>query len=409
MSTPSQTEISIVGAGFSGLTLAYQLQRLGYRVNVFESSHQVGGMIQKKQSGNLVADTAANAVMLTPIVLEMLQSLKIPYESAAKESSRRFIFRDRPRRWPLGVFETLSVIFRTLLPLLFFRKFFKPKTCENVQAWGIRCFGKALAQNVLAPAINGIYASPTENLSAELIIGKFFRKSKKAGRSLGLVSGETCMHDLVQSLQQSLDKRGVRFKFGSKFEDWKDHKFIFICTRADEAADLLDGFEDPIARQNAAHLRQITYVPLGRFNLQFSDPPPAKYQGFGILFCRDQGIQSLGVLQNSHIFKRRTPYNESWIVSDKEQLGDAEMTQKILEDRSLCYKIKSQAPKASVVVRWPNGIPEYSIRLLEIIQQLKPMRGIFLHGNYLGQLGLSGIAENSYTLAQLFHRKHQSE
>lgn len=409
MSSPAKTEISIVGAGFSGLTLAYQMQRLGYVVKVYERAEQVGGMIQKKQSGSLIADSAANAIMLTPIVLEMFQQLKIPYLMASDESNKRFIYRSHPRRWPLGFFETLALICRALLPLLFVRKIFKPKLGETVHTWGMRCFGKALATYVLAPAINGIYASPTENLSAELIIGKFFRKSRKAGRSLGLVSGETCMYDLLLSLQKSLEGRGVQFHFGSQPSDWKTHKFVFICTRADEAADLLEGFKDPITLENAALLRQITYVPLGRFNLQFPDPPPNKYQGFGILFSRDQGIQSLGVLQNSNIFKRRAPYNESWIVSDREQLRDSEMTQKILEDRSLCYKTKSQSPQASVVVHWPKGIPEYSLRLMEIIRQLKPMQGIFLHGNYLGQLGLSGIAESSYTLAQVFHRKHQAE
>ena len=41
-----QVDVIIIGAGLTGLTLAYHLRRLGRKVQILESSQHVGGAIQ---------------------------------------------------------------------------------------------------------------------------------------------------------------------------------------------------------------------------------------------------------------------------------------------------------------------------------------------------------------------------
>src|SRR5690242_11065023 len=95
-------EAHIVGGGFSGLAAAWALQRQGFRVKVFEASDRLGGMISTLHHPLGRYEIAANALLNSQIVTELFQDLSLPMLRPGKKGRAKFIFRRRPRRWPLG-------------------------------------------------------------------------------------------------------------------------------------------------------------------------------------------------------------------------------------------------------------------------------------------------------------------
>jgi oxygen-dependent protoporphyrinogen oxidase len=55
----AQGRVAVVGAGMAGLAAAYDLQRAGYRVTVFESRDRVGGRIWTVRKGDFLMDLGA--------------------------------------------------------------------------------------------------------------------------------------------------------------------------------------------------------------------------------------------------------------------------------------------------------------------------------------------------------------
>ena len=79
---PSDKNVTIYGAGFSGLILAYFLKSEGYKITIHEKSNKVGGKIQtKKVEGGLV-EKGANALYLNADGLELLNGWDLPVHRA---------------------------------------------------------------------------------------------------------------------------------------------------------------------------------------------------------------------------------------------------------------------------------------------------------------------------------------
>ena len=58
-------KIVIIGAGFSGLSLAHELVKLGLKVDVFEKKENVGGLISSPPTEFGFYETGANGFLNT--------------------------------------------------------------------------------------------------------------------------------------------------------------------------------------------------------------------------------------------------------------------------------------------------------------------------------------------------------
>jgi oxygen-dependent protoporphyrinogen oxidase len=170
-------KISVVGAGFAGLTLSLRLAELGFEVDLYEKSSRVGGLLGTETNSFGLAEQAANALIRTARAEKLFADLQIPAVLPLVESKKRFIFRGIPKSWPLSVLETLSLVFKVAPKYIFSRQSLKPSPGETLKNWGLAKLGKNPTNFLLEPAMQGIYACESTNLSASLILGPLFYKN----------------------------------------------------------------------------------------------------------------------------------------------------------------------------------------------------------------------------------------
>ncbi len=397
-------KIIVIGAGFSGLSLAYELAKRNFQVELHEKSDRVGGMIQTHASEHGLIETAANGMMLSAGLQKWAQEIQFSLLSAQSTSKKRFIFRGRPRQWPLNTLESFFLFLKLLSHVLSFRKALPPKPRETIQAWGRSRWTQATVDYLISPGLQGIYAGRADQLSASLILGILFRKNRE--RYHGTVSGAQGMQDCIEALHRQLLKKGVVIHLNSKKDLSEVRDPVVIATSVAAASQLLEKSSLPLSQL----LSQIETAPLVSVTT-FWEKPPQKYRGFGCLIPALENRQTLGFLMNTMIFANRGPkHSETFILGGATHpeiltASDEELKDLILRERK--DFLGEETPLVSYrVTRWPEGIPQYNVNLEKILNDIQLPPDIFLHGNYLGVLGLSKILERSIQLAEKIERTY---
>ena len=376
-------KVRIIGAGFSGLTLAYALVKKSVEVELVELTGRSGGLLNSERTSWGLIESAANGLIATAPVEQLARDIGIELVATKSESKKRYIYRGSPRTWPLGLLES----FRFLASVFVGR----PRRKESLEVFSRRKFGVAATKYLIEPAIFGIFGNRLEKLSGTLIYNYFFKwRSEKAKSLRGTVAPKEGMGALVGALREYLKNNGVQFRFGTPGVLSEDC-VTCIATDATSAAEILDSRYPKLSSQ----LRAIKYSPLKSISLGF---PPAEnsLEGFGCLFPADQGFHSLGVLFNHHIFPDRGPMNtETWMLQGDEE---SDVLKVIGADRERLVGFRQVAAE-SKITSWPRALPVYSVQLEEFLQEHELPENVFLTGNYLGRIGLAKILDQNIELA----------
>jgi protoporphyrinogen/coproporphyrinogen III oxidase len=399
--------VAIVGAGFSGLTLAWYLTKLGVQVEMFEQSSRCGGMIATR-SGRILSESAANAILCSSAVEELFAELGIEIVGSGYRSKKRYISTDQMRTWPLGFLETASGILKFIGSVL--TKKVKPFETETVRQWIDRVLSEPFAVKLVSPALQGIYGVGAERLSAVLIWQsmqhKIFKSSR--GRWRGSVAPLNGMEEIIKKLRTRLEEKSVIFHLNSRpqlVELQSQFKQIVLAVPVGVAAELIQKAAPRLSELLAA----VPTQPLSSVSMGFENKK--KLQGFGVLFSntyKKQKAQSLGVLFNTDIFPARGELeSETWIMSHH-HLTDEEKIQLALKDRKQILNLDEQ-PQCVSVASWPKALPLYGFELKKALSSEYFQLGdalpesvypLFLTGNYLGGIGLGKILNYNRQLAE---------
>jgi oxygen-dependent protoporphyrinogen oxidase len=377
--------VRVIGAGLSGLATAWFLTEQGRQVIVDEAGPRAGGLLETRQTPEGLVEASARAFLWTDRVAALFEAAGVQPLFADERSKRRFIFRDgRPHRWPLGPIETLSLVGHGALALA--TRGTRARGDESVAAWGQRVLGRAGTTWLLAPALQGIYASPIDALSARAIFGGGRVRGKLATASGG-------MGQFIERLLAALSARGVTVRFNARVDSLQPGVPAIVATPAPDAARLVA----PYAPMLAAALTKITMTNLLSVTA-FYAPHPADPRGFGILFPRGAGIEALGVLFNSDMFAGRGEYrSETWIYGHSAAAAidaiRADVDARLSNDR-LVLTGRSDSPIACYPTLWPQRLPVYGPAILEAAARLSELPPwLTLRGNYVGKIGVSALVE----------------
>lgn len=390
----------VIGAGFSGMLAAYLLADRGYSVIVTDRAESPGGMIRTvaHEGGDL--ETAANGFMNSRLLESIAAEIGIKLVDASPIAQKnRYLFIDRLSRWPLSIFETLGMVFRLLKGLV--RGQLAPRPMETLKHWGERTLGEQATRKILSTAVLGIYATDPDQLSASLILGRFFSSSgakrDRPPRRTGTVAPRGGMTEWFSAMRLHLERKGVRFNRSeaAPLASLRDDDLTVIATSAPAAAELLSRIAPELARE----LERIEMLPIVTATV-FAPSHACLPRGFGCLFHPSSGRSSLGVLFSSDIFPHRFKEGvraETWIAGgnvhpEMASASDGILRDAIFEDRRTLAP-QAPEPQAVIITRWPRAFPRYGIELEQTLASLPPApRGVLLVGNYLGSLGLTQMA-----------------
>jgi oxygen-dependent protoporphyrinogen oxidase len=422
----AEREVTVVGAGISGLLAAHALDKKGYRVTLFEERAHAGGLIQTRRTAYGIAEAAAHSLLATPGVVRFCEELGVELAEIRRDSRARFIVRGgRPRKFPLSLGETLSAARRAA-----FTRAENHLDEQDLDGWGRRHLGDGAVEYLLSPFVQGIYGVRPADLGVaaafpELslapgstllgtMLGKAFRRrppqaspSAKQGepkQRKRMVAPLRGMGDVTERLQQRLiQSLGERFRRGEAVTELRDAPNVILATPAYVTAHLL-GERAP---QLSAALEEVRYTPIVSVT---AFVPTANFtrpvKGVGALVPPREGRKSLGVLYNSSAFEGRV-FDESryasftvlfggtaqpqWVDASDEEIGRA-----VSEELGGLLGVRGE-PAELVINRWRRAIPQYSTSLPNVWRTARETwcaePGRVLFGNYTGQVSLRGMIE----------------
>jgi oxygen-dependent protoporphyrinogen oxidase len=382
-------DVTVIGAGLSGLATAWYLAEAGAHVEVVDAAPRAGGLIGTVATPHGPVETAANAFVRSARVDAFFKALEITPCTPLPSSRSRYIFRNgRPRKMPLTFGELAGTVVRFASACVTRR--LAAGEQETVAEWGRRVLGDAATDWLVGPALHGIYASPPEALSARAIAA-----SRPKGKRVFVAPPEG-MGQFIDRLHDALAQRGVQFRFGvAMTADAIDpSRRNVVATNATTAARLLA----PHAPEFARAASRITVAPASPVTA-FFEPTPDDLHGFGVLFPRAAGVTALGVRFNDDIFAGRgTLRSETWIYAGG-SADAATLTAALRSDRRVVTGV-DVAPVAVYPTIWPEAIPVYNTAVLDAARTLPALPPwLAVAGNYLGKIGVAGLLDIAHDAA----------
>ncbi|HJX52697.1 MAG TPA: protoporphyrinogen oxidase [Polyangia bacterium] len=448
--------VVVAGAGISGLSLAFELERLGVSVLVLESERRAGGKIETDRRDGYICERGPASYLdrhnsITPLARSLgIESRVLPAFAAGE---RRLVVADgRLHDTPLDAEAFLrsrllpvSAKLRMLADLVLPRGPSARGQEESVTAFASRRLGVLAGERLLQPLVSVLYAGDPDAVSLpaafplmaalerehrSLVLGlrADLRKQRAKPRSGGdaprLSSFVTGLDELTTALASRLGDRlrlGVRIvqveRAASGFRLAIDERGRSSTLDADAVVLAIPAHQAcavvaPLAPELSEILARIPYVPvalvyLGYFASALARPADA----YGFFVPASEHLKILGAIFASAIFPDRAPARFSLFSvrtggarhPEMANLPDEELT--ALAHADLRGLLGLTAPPAFAhIVRHQRGLPQYTLGHMDRVAALEAGErrtpGLYFHGNAYHNAGVPELVSRSGKLAR---------
>ncbi|VAW99494.1 Protoporphyrinogen IX oxidase, aerobic, HemY [hydrothermal vent metagenome] len=449
----SQTDVLIVGAGISGLSLAWWLSQQGVSVEIWEADERIGGKIKSTRQDGYLTERAASMVMnFRPEVTELLYEtgLDAVKTSRLPESEvRRYLLHNKqltalPMRMGSMITSPLWSL-RGKLRLLA-EPFIPPcyRQDETVSQFVTRRFGKEMLEKAMEPFVAGTLAADSDlasaaaclprltalerkygSITAGVLINRLLRRRTACGTETFSFYGgiETLVETLARTPGVQIATRFQVTGLERKTRDWQitantpdgervlRASQVVVTTPAAKTAELVAPFNKKLAHL----LRDIHYAPVNVVHMGFDRTAiDHALDGTGFLVPRNalnkenQGLT--GNLWMSSLFPNRAPNGKVLLSS---YIGGARMPEvqdwdtehclhKTLSCLSHLLGIKGE-PEMVKIDRHVQALPLYhgahQARLQSIASHLQQIPGLHLEANYRGGVSVRDRIARSRVMA----------
>ena len=455
-----QLEVTVIGAGLTGLTTAYLLKRKGIRVCVIESDSRIGGQIQTQQYNKYVYETGpTTGAVSTPEVAELMMDLaetsggKCQIETAPDSSKRRLIWKgDRFRELPSGLLSAVRTplfCFSDKLRILgepWRKRGDNPD--ESIASLAARRLGRSFVDYAVDPFISGVYAGNPDQLVTRYALPKLYALERDYGSFVrgamakmkqpkndrdrlatkkvfsargGLSNIPEAEADYIgrENIVVGAREVTVGYHYNNKvwettFVDADGHsqtlqsRWVVTTCGAYHLPQLLP-FVD---KERMEAISSLVYAPVMEVNVGMPDSFGGDYCAFGGLVPTVEHQQILGILFPSSCFARRAPEGGVLFsfflggIKHPEMLdkSDEEIHRIVTDCLYSMLKFPAEAkPDFIHISRHRRAIPQYgadSGRRFEAVAAIeKDYPGLVVGGNLRDGIGMGHRITQATTIA----------
>jgi oxygen-dependent protoporphyrinogen oxidase len=428
----------VIGAGISGLTVAYGLTKRGHAVTILEAQARAGGVIGTRHRDGGLFELGPNSTLdTTPRIAELLRDLNLAGQRVAANpvAATRFIVRGgKLVALPAspGAFFTTSAFTLGAKVRLLREPFVAPGPAdvdESIAAFVRRRLGSEFLDYAIDPFVAGVYAGDPERMSVaaafprlhaleqgygSLIRGLLMgaRKRRRSGEvaanaatsfsfrhgmqtltdalanALAPIGHDVTVHRVTRDLDGAFVIEGLRR--GEPF--MRSARAVVLCAPARATAAMVGN----VAADAAAALTGIEYSPITVVASAYRRGDVAhSLAGFGFLVPTKERRAILGCLFSSSMFDGRAPDGTVLLTAfaggrrNPEIASVPDATVAGIAHEELAALVgAAQRPLWQEVVRWPQAIPQYDLghlaRLRRIDAAEAAVPGLYFCANYRG-------------------------
>ncbi|MFC4559173.1 protoporphyrinogen oxidase [Virgibacillus kekensis] len=440
--------IVIVGGGITGLSAAYYLRKeitennLPYEVKLVEASDRLGGKIKTKHHDGFVIEQGPDSFLARkqPAV-KLTEELGMSDELVRNGTGQSYILvNNKLHKMPTGAFMGIPTQVRPFLfsgifsPKGKLRAGFdfvlpksKPVSDQSLGGFFRHRFGNELVENLIEPLLSGIYAGDIDDMSIMATFPNFYNLEQEH-------------RSLIKGLQKTMPKRkkstgkkpGMFFSFknglGSLVDKLADelNGLYSLNTAVDHVEKKEHGYHlllssgevykaDAVIMATPHHTLPRMFSQYDLFE-DFNDIPATSVanvamafdqsaikkdiDGTGFVVSRNSDFRITACTWTHKKWPNTTPDGKALLrcyvgrPSDQSvvDLSDEEITEIVLRDLNKTMNI-TEKPEFSVITRWKNAMPQYTVGHKERIARVRnsadrELPGVFLTGSSYEGIGV---------------------
>ncbi|MGY0692840.1 protoporphyrinogen oxidase [Virgibacillus sp. FSP13] len=446
-------QIVIVGGGITGLTAAYYLQKeieankLPYNVKLVEASHRLGGKIKTyRRDGFTIEQGPDSFLERKKPAVKLVENLGIRDKLVRNGTGQSYILiGNKLHKMPSGFSMGIPTQIRPFLLSGMFSwrgkmraslDYTLPKGKEQAdQSLGQffrHRFGNELLENVIEPLLSGIYAGDIDDMSLMATFPNFYQLEQQYG---SLIKG--LRETSPKSSKNKKKKQGMFLSFDGGFETLIEKlqsqlgDIVSLNTAVDHIEKKDHGYHvllsnGEVCKADAVVMATPHYTVPKMFSQYdffkiFNDIPATSVANVALAF--DQSAIKKDIDGTGFVVSRNSDFritactwtHKKWPTSTPDgkvllrcyvgrpndqsvvDLSDEEIVDIVLKDLNKTMNI-TQEPDFSVISRWKNAMPQYTVghkeRIAEVRDQAsEQLPGVFLTGSSYEGIGVPDCIE----------------
>ncbi len=446
--------VAIIGAGITGLTIAYYLKKNNIPFKIFEKSPQVGGVIQSIEKDGFLYEKGPNSGVLSNLellhLIDELSDQNLSIEIGNAFAKKRLIWKNN--QWhalPSGIISAIKTpLFSFSDKLKVLREAFVKKgnnPNENLAEMVKRRLGKSFLDYAVDPFVSGIYAGNAHELIPRFALPKLYRLEQDYGSFIkgafkkakepktadekrltkDIFSFKKGLSSLPKTLKSIIGKENIILSCGALNVQQNEKQYciqdeIFTNVISTIHADNLPDIFPFIEKKEWQNITNTKYAKVVGAAIGFKNWKGIHLDAFGGLIPTKEHKNILGILFMSSIFKNRAPQNGALLNifvggTQHEQL--AELSSKklkkiIAKDVTEMLQIPDFKPDLFELTYYQKAIAQYDIkseqRLIDINKIETNYPGITLAGSIRDGVGIADRIKQASSIVHDIISKNQS-
>ncbi|MFC8573775.1 protoporphyrinogen oxidase, partial [Heyndrickxia sporothermodurans] len=435
-------KVVIIGGGITGLTSAFYLQNeikqnnLPIEFKLVEASRRLGGKIKTVRKDGFVIETGPDSVLTKKESFsKLVDKLGLQHELIESETDKTYVISNDklyliPEGAVVGIPTQLSPFIlsslfsfsgkiRAAADLIIPR--LKEKKDVSIGQFFRRRFGDEVVENLIEPLLSGIYAGDIDQLSLKAIFPQYYEVEKRyrsliigtkrdktySNRFLTLKNGlESIVESMEEKLEENSIMKGIRVVNVEKSLGDQCYE-VFLNNgehlHADSVIIALPHYLLPNILPRYDFFEPLSKVPatsVATVAMAFSEEAIRKnFDGTGFVVARNSDYTINACTWSHKKWPHSTPDGKVLLrnyigrAGDETvvDLSDAEIEQIVFDDLNKLVEL-SDEPDFTIVSRWKNAMPQYTIGHEERVKALKDNIVKNLPGVIIGGSSFEGIS-----------------